>query len=287
MVEGLDVGLVGLGHEHRVAGIFVDDTADFFEDVVNLGQIIGVFVLDVAIAIGIVTGQIGIVVQVRIFVEARDCIDAEACNAALHPEVEHAIHGLVNFGIAPVEIGLLHIEIVVVVLARLLIPLPRRVAKPRLPVIRRLAFIRRCLAFAIAPDVPVAFGIVARRTGLEKPFVLVGGVVDHVVHDHADVALLCFGDKVVEIRHAAVERIDGGVIGDVVAVVDARRGIHGRDPDGVDAEVMQVVEARRDALDVADAVAVGVLKAARVDFVDDRVPPPLGAGGLILRRRRL
>ena len=182
---------------------------------------------------------------------------------------------------------MLDIEIVVVVLARLLVPLPCRVAEPRLPVVRRLAFVGSRLAFAVAPDVPVAFRIVARRAGLEEPLVLVGGVVDDVVHDDANVALLRFGDEGVEVRHAAVEGIDRRVVRDVVAVVDARRGIHRRDPDGVDAEIVEVVEARGDALDVADAVAIGVLKAARIKLVDDGVTPPFRAGGLRLGGREL
>ena len=250
-------------------------------------QIVGVFVLDVAIAIGVVAGQIGIIVQIRVFVEARDRINAKTGNAALHPEIEHTIHRLVDFGVAPVQIRLLHIEIVVVVLPRLLVPLPRGVAEPRLPVVGRLAFVVGGFTFAIAPYVPVALGIVARGARFQEPLVLVGSVVDDVVHDDADIALLRLGDKIVKVSHAAVERIDGGVVGDVIAVVDAGRGIHRRDPDGIDAEVVQIVEARRDALDIADAVAVRVLKAARVDFVDDSVTPPFRASGLRLCGGRL
>ncbi len=85
---------------------------------------------------------------------------------------------------------------------------------------------------------------------------------------------LAFGDEVVDIGERAVLRVDGLVVGDVVAEVDLRRGIHGRDPDGVDAEGLQVVEALGDAVEIADAVAVGVLKAAWVDLVDDGVLPP-------------
>ena len=65
------------------------------------------------------------------------------------------------------------------------------------------------------------------------------------------------------------------VVGDVVAEVDLRRGIEGREPDGVDAQVLQVVEPLGDAVQVADAVAVRVLKAARVNLVDDGVLPPV------------
>ena len=103
---------------------------------------------------------------------------------------------------------------------------------------------------------------------------LIGGVVDDVVHDDADIALASFGDEVVEVGHGSVGGVDGGVVGDIVAVVDAGRGIHRSDPDGVDAEGLQIVEAGGDAFDVADAVAVGILKTARVDLVENRVTPP-------------
>ena len=108
---------------------------------------------------------------------------------------------------------------------------------------------------------------------------LVGGVVEHHVEQDADVALLRLGDEAVEVGEGAVLRVDALVVGDVVAEVDLRRGIHGRDPDGVDAEGLEVVEALGDAVEVADAVAVGVLEAAGIDLVDDRVLPPGGVGG--------
>ena len=103
---------------------------------------------------------------------------------------------------------------------------------------------------------------------------LVGGVVRNKIHDDADVAGFRFLHQMIEIGHGAVLRINRGVVGDVVAEVDLRRRIHRRDPDGVDAEIFQVVEALGDAVEVADAVAVRILKTARIDFVDDRVLPP-------------
>ena len=41
---------------------------------------------------------------------------------------------------------------------------------------------------------------------------------------------------------------------------------------------MEIVEALGDAVEVADAVVVGVLEAARVDLVDDGVLPPCAFG---------
>ena len=56
------------------------------------------------------------------------------------------------------------------------------------------------------------------------------------------------------------------IIGDIIAEIGHRRGVDGRDPDRVDAEAGQIVEPPLDPLDVANAVAVRVLKRARVDL---------------------
>ena len=99
-------------------------------------------------------------------------------------------------------------------------------------------------------------------------------MVEDDVHDDLDVVRLGRLQKRIEVAHGAVLRIDGLIVGDVIAEVDLRRRIHGRDPDGVDAEGLQVFEAAFDTLDVAPSVAVGILKAAGVDLVDHGVLPP-------------
>ena len=84
----------------------------------------------------------------------------------------------------------------------------------------------------------------------------VGAVVHHHVHEHADLALVGFGNETVEVGHGAVFGIDGFVVGDVVAEVDLRRWVTGGEPDGIDAELFQVVQMSGNALQVADAVVV-------------------------------
>ncbi len=42
----------------------------------------------------------------------------------------------------------------------------------------------------------------------------------------------------------------------------------------IDTELFEVVEPLGDAVQIADAVTVGILEAARVDLVDHRVLPP-------------
>ena len=84
--------------------------------------------------------------------------------------------------------------------------------------------------------------------------------------------------KHVEVGEGAEEWIDVAEDGDVVAEVGHGRGVEGGNPDGVDAERDEVVEAGDDTGEVAYAVAVCVLKAARVDLVNDTGLPPLGCG---------
>jgi hypothetical protein len=69
---------------------------------------------------------------------------------------------------------------------------------------------------------------------------LIGGVIENHIHDDANAPAFRFLHQRVEVLHGAVLRVDGFVVGDVVAEVDLRRGIHGRDPDRVDAQIFEV-----------------------------------------------
>ena len=96
----------------------------------HLGQIVGVFVLYVGIAVSVGAGKNWVVVQIGIFVQSRDGIDAKASHATIKPEAQHVVHRLPNLGIAPVQIGLFTVEIMVVILVGLGIELPGGVSKP-------------------------------------------------------------------------------------------------------------------------------------------------------------
>ena len=77
-----------------------------------------------------------------------------------------------------------------------------------------------------------------------------------------------------EVAERAVARIDAVVVGDVVAVVLARRRLERHQPDRRDAEPVQVVEPPHQALEIADAVAVGVHVGADGQAIDDGVLVP-------------
>ena len=100
-------------------------------------------------------------------------------------------------------------------------------------------------------------------------------MVDHEIEQDPNVPLLRFGQKPVEIRHGAELRIDALIIGNVVAEIDLGRREKRRDPDTVHAEFFQIIEVPGDAIEVADAVPVGVAEAPGIDLVQHRVAPPV------------
>ncbi len=131
---------------------------------------------------------------------------------------------------------------------------------------------------------------VDRRTRLDEPRMLVARVVRHPVEHDPDVAPVRLGDEAIELLEVTEDRVDVAVVGDVVAVVDHRRGEHRRQPDRVDAEPLEMIEVRDDPREVADAVAGRVAEAAGVDLVDGGGLPPRRLGGTSLWfdvRRRL
>ncbi len=221
-------------------------------------------------------GEDGIVAQLGVLVQGVHGVEAKARDPALVPVAVDVEHRVLDFRVAPVQVGLFGIEVVVVPLARGGIELPGGAPESRDPVVRRPA-----VGLAVAPHVPVTLLRGARALRVEKPLVLVGGVVHHEVEDDPDAAAPCLGDQMIEIAEGAVHRIDVFVVGHVVAEVHLRGRKAGGDPDRVDAELLQVVELGGDAVEVTDAVAVAVGEAARIDLVEHRMLPPLvGIGRL-------
>ena len=135
---------------------------------------------------------------------------------------------------------------------------------------RRVAGVR----LPISPDVVIAIRILTRGARLNEPSVLVRGVVDDKVDDQPHVPRLDRREHVVEVGHRAEFFHDLAVVADIVAVIGVGRVVVRREPDYIDAEFLQVVEMLGDAVEVADPVAVRILKASRVDLVDDSFLPP-------------
>ena len=92
-------------------------------------------------------------------------------------------------------------------------------------------------------------------------------------------------DQPADVLERAEGRVDRAVVGNVVAVVAQRRGVERQQPDRRDAQLLDVVELLDQAVEIADAVAVGVEERLDVGLVDHRVLVPVrpAAGHLVYR----
>ena len=208
-------------------------------------------------------------------------VDAEAVHAAVGPEAEGLEEVVADFPVGPVQVRLFLGEDVHVPLAGRAVglgdALPGGAAEDGFPVRRRELAV---FALAVAEDVAVAGGGAARGgQGLLEPFVPVRGVVGDDVGDELDARGVQRGGHLVEVRQGAELGVHVAVVVDVVAAVGEGRGVERGEPDGVDPELLQVRDLGGDALDVAQAVTVGVGEAPRVDLVHRCLAPPVGVGG--------
>ncbi len=224
--------------------------------------------------------------QRRVLGDHVDDVHAEAVDPAVEPPAHHLVHRLAHLGVLPVQVRLLAGEQVEVVLPARLVVRPRRAGEERAPVVglgTRGAGDRA--GAGRPPPVPVAPRVVAARARRGEPCVLVGGVVDHQVHEQLHAARVQRGDQLVEVGQRAEHRVDVAVVADVVAVVVLGGAVDRRQPQHVHPQVGQVVEPVEDPAQIADPVAVAVGEAAGVDLVDDRAGPPGGVGGGHTSRR--
>jgi hypothetical protein len=101
-------------------------------------------------------------------------------------------------------------------------------------------------------------------------------VVDHEIHEDADIALPGLVGEAAEVIEGSEPGVDPEVVGDVVTVVLARRGVEREKPDGGDAQVDKVVHGIDDALEIADTVAVAIAEGGDIDDVENCLVEPFG-----------
>src|SRR6185437_9984750 len=147
-----------------------------------------------------------------------DHIDPKTVDALAEPEPHDLVDRLAHRGVAPVQVGLLGEEGMIIILSGRGIMLPGAAAEFRQPVVWRPA-----VRTGIAPDVPVALVIVARTAACSEPGMLVGGMVRYEVKDDLETAAMCDAHQRVEVLHGAEERIDAVIVGNVVPEIGHRR----------------------------------------------------------------
>ncbi|MNO79311.1 hypothetical protein D3C76_704760 [compost metagenome] len=103
---------------------------------------------------------------------------------------------------------------------------------------------------------------------------LIRSVVDDQFGDHPQATLVRLGNEALGVGHGAVVTVDAPVLGDVITVVAAWRGVERQQPDGIDAEVGNVVEFGDQTGKIADSVVIGVEIGFDVNLIDDRVLVP-------------
>jgi len=198
-----------------------------------------------------------------------DGIEAKTVHPHIEPETNRLPHRPFHIRVAPVQIGLVLEEKVVVVLSGRLIECPGGTAERRIPVIRRTA-----VGCGVTPDIPVALRVIPARPRLPEPGMLHRRMVEHQIEQHPHTARVGAVEKTPEIIKRSVFRRDAGIVRDVVATVRIRGRIVRREPERPDPQIAQVVESVDHARKVADAVAITVGETARIDLVEHcRLPP--------------
>ena len=121
-------------------------------------------------------------------------IKTEAANALVHPPEYHIIQFFSELRVIPVKVRLLYRKLVQIVLPKLWYPFPRRTAKCRCHIIRRNPFL------AITPHIIVMIRIVLAFLRLNKPPVLIWGMIEHHIHYNLYITLSRLSNQLLHIR---------------------------------------------------------------------------------------
>ena len=131
---------------------------------------------------------------VRFLGDLVDHIQPESAHAFIHPPEDHVVDLPAHLRVLPVEIRLLHRELVEIVLIYFRHPLPGRSAEGSFHFVRVLAL------RAVPPHIIIMVRIVSGFLCLPKPPVFIRSMVEHQVHNDPDIALLRFPDQFFHIR---------------------------------------------------------------------------------------
>ena len=211
----------GLGHEHPRVGVRVGDAPPLAIHLVH-----GIAVPERVVRLRLVPrsvrplAEIG---QVLVLVEPVGDVDPEAVDPAVEPEAQHPFEFGVDVRFRPVQVRLPGVEEVQVPLARP--PVGLADARPGGPTEDALPVVRRLRAIATSGSEQEALPLMGSRSRRErgpKPRMLARQVVRHDVEQHAQVQRSRLGDERLGLRQRPEQRVDGTVVGDVVAGIGHR-----------------------------------------------------------------
>ena len=136
------------------------------------------------------------------------------------------------------------------------------------------AIFRRRVPNALGKNIAVGEVALLCALGSQKPRMGVGGVTRHQIEQN----LHLFAVRSLKQPHQIIIGAVAGrhlvVIADVIAAVHKRRVVHGIQPNRVAAETLDIIELLNNTVDVADTVAVGIIEALRIDFIEYCVIEP-------------
>ena len=159
-----------------------------------------------------------VVPKLRVLDQMPDHIDAKTVDALAEPEPHHVVDRLAHLGVAPVQVRLLGEKGVIIILSGCLIIAARRCR--RTPIAscsaRRRPALDRARCTSRASDCRAT-------TAFDKPRMLIGGMVRHQIEDNLETGFMRRAHQRVEIRHRAEQRVDAGIVGNVVTEIGHRR----------------------------------------------------------------
>ena len=197
-------------------------------------------------------------------------IDPETACAELQPEAHDPFDLVAQLLVRQVEIGLEVVEAVIIPAPADLVPGPHAVFLAG----ENRATLRQFGGGLVCPDVVTMLFAVRLVAGGPEPRVFVRGVIEHEVEDDPDAPVAGESDELGQLTEVPDIGVEREVIADIVPVVAPRRLHNGHEPYAVDAQGLDVIEPSDQAFEVADAVAIAVLKQPDIHAVDDRVLVP-------------
>ena len=104
---------------------------------------------------------------------------------------------------------------------------------------------------------------------------LIGSMVDNKIQNDPDTMLVSLFDQLIHVLVTSEARVDFTVITDIVTVVVLWRVKNRAEPDHIDPKVLKVGELFNNTLEIAEAVAVGILEASWINLIYNGILPPI------------